>query len=77
MPSVFSVETELTLMFMNKQSEVKNLTLTHTNEFLAKQKKDLDEFKNKLEEYKIILESSYKTENISNRDEWFEINCKK
>jgi hypothetical protein len=84
MPSIFSLETELTLMFMNTQSEVKNLTSIHTEEFTVKQKKDLEKFKNKLEEYKIILESSFKSESvqhnkkdISNQDEWFEINCKK
>lgn len=84
MPSIFSLETELTLMFMNRQYEIKNLTPIHTDEFIAKQKKDLEDFKNKIDEYKLILESSFKTENIlsnkkdiSNQDEWFEINCKK
>jgi hypothetical protein len=82
MPSIFSLETELTLMYMKKQSEIKNLT-SKTDELIEKQKQDLEEFKNKLEEYKIIIESkakeniSYPKKENSKENEWFEINCKK
>jgi hypothetical protein len=75
MPSIFSLETELLLMFINKQTEIKNLTNNIDNDFLLKQKEELDIFKNKLDEYKIILESNKKE--ICKQDQWFEINCKK
>ena len=83
MPSTFALETELTLMFMKKQTDIKNLTSNITSEFIEKQKEEFQDFKNKLEEYKIIIESKIKEnlvhlkkENIE-ENEWFEINCKK
>ena len=83
MPSIFGLETELTLMFMNKQNEIKRLAPNMTNELIEKQKQDLVEFKNKLDEYKIIIESKTKENMVypkkenSEENEWFEINCKK
>lgn len=83
MPSIFALETELTLMFMKKQTEIKNLTSNMTKEFIEKQKEEFQNFKNKLEEYRFIIESKTKEnivhpkkENIE-ENEWFEINCKK
>jgi hypothetical protein len=83
MPSSFALETELTLMFMKKQTDIKNLTSNITNEFIEKQKEEFQNFKNKLEEYRFIIESKTKEnivhskkENIE-ENEWFEINCKK
>jgi DNA repair ATPase RecN len=57
MPSIFSLETELTIMFINKQHEIKKLTNNQTTEFIEKQKQDLEQFKAKLEEYKILKEN--------------------
>lgn len=75
MPSIFSLEIELTLMFINKQHEINNLTIIKSTEFVEKQKQDLEQFKSKLEEYKNLLESNKKE--TSEQDKWLEINYKK
>jgi hypothetical protein len=71
--SLFSIETELITLFMNKQE---------TNDKLIQQK-ELENFKNKLEEYKNIIESK-NINYINNRkkicisdDNWLEITSKK
>jgi len=82
MPSVLALEMELINMFMNKQNEVKNLTINADNEFILQQKQELENYKNKLDEYKILLESSKKEINFYKKEEcktneWFDIICKK
>ena len=71
--SLFSIETELITLFMNKQE---------TNDKIIQQK-ELENFKNKLEEYKNIIESK-NINYINNRkkicisdDNWLEITSKK
>jgi len=71
--SLFPIETELITMFMNKQE---------TNDKLMQQK-ELEKFKNKLEEYKNIIESK-NINYINNRkkictsdDNWLEITSQK
>jgi hypothetical protein len=71
MSSLFEIETKLILMFTKVQEKEKHLTLNLTSEFIEKQKDELKQFTNQLNQYKNVNEKNNSNKNI---DQWRDIN---
>jgi hypothetical protein len=71
MSSLFEIETKLILMFTKVQEKEKHLTLNVTSEFIQKQKDELKQFTDQLNQYKIANE---KNNNLTYIDQWRDLN---
>ena len=71
MSSLFEIETKLILMFTKVQEKEKHLTLNVTSEFIQKQKDELKQFTDQLNQYKIVSE---KNNNLTYVDQWRDLN---